>query len=165
MVLAVLVSSGIAGGAVYVLTPRHSTTPVEPAAVGEPVAGPHTDAHPDGHAAAAEKTAKKGGATYLPMSPAFVVNLADTDNNRFLQVEMEAMTHESWTADALSLHMPQVRNSLLMLLGQQNARDLETREGKQALQKKVLEEIQRILTAETGHAGVDAVYFTSFVIQ
>jgi flagellar protein FliL len=54
---------------------------------------------------------------------------------------------------------------LLLLLGQQKYLEMETREGKEALQNSVLGEVQRIITAETGKPGVEAVFFTTFVMQ
>jgi flagellar FliL protein len=53
----------------------------------------------------------------------------------------------------------------LLLFGQQHAFDLSSRAGKETLQAKALAEIQRVLKEETGSPGIEAVYFSSFVIQ
>jgi flagellar FliL protein len=42
---------------------------------------------------------------------------------------------------------------------------LNTREGKETLRNQTLAEIQKVMTEETGDAGVDSVFFTSFVMQ
>jgi flagellar FliL protein len=129
---------------------------------------------PAGHEAAADEhgaeaghgdAAKSGSANYLPLDPAFVVNLNDTEAARFLQVQVEVMARDAKVLDAVKLHMPRIRNSLLLLFGQQRYQDISTREGKEALQKKVLEEVQKVMKDETGANGVEAVYFTSFVMQ
>jgi len=119
------------------------------------------------HGAAAEgaEGAAAHAANYLALDPAFVVNLNDPEAMRFLQVQVEVMTRDPKALEAVKLHTPRIRNALLMLFGQQRSQDIATREGKEALQKKVLEEIQRILKEETGNPGVEAVYFTSFVTQ
>lgn len=159
---AVVVSAGIAGGAVYFIAGKKAA----PAEGGEAAAGA---AHEGADAAKGEGHGDaKGGkkaATYFALTPSFVVNLSDADASRFLQVDMEVRAASDAAVEAVKLHMPQIRNSLLMLLGAQKLHDIDTREGKEALQKRVLEEIQRILTTETGSPGVEAVYFTSFVMQ
>jgi len=179
IIAAVVVSGGVAAGAVYFLTAKKAA----PAATEEGgKGGEHESASEEkgkgeGHGESKSESksegkgeekgegGKKGGATYFPMTPAFVVNLSDADSSRFLQIDMEVLAKNVEVTDAVKLHMPQIRNSVLMLLSQQKFHDIDTREGKEALQAKVLAEIQRILTAETGKPGVDAVYFTSFVMQ
>lgn len=126
-----------------------------------------------GKKAAAEKGAAAEGAghvakaapIYQALSPSFVANLDDEETNRYLQVEMEVMARDNATIDQVKLHTPRIRDSLLMLLGQQKFHELNNRAGKEALQKKVLAEVQRIMKEETGKPGVEAVYFTSFVMQ
>lgn len=102
---------------------------------------------------------------YLALSPAFVVNLSDTETMRYLQVDIEVMARDAAVLDAVKAHLPIIRNDLLLLMGQQKSADLETREGKEKLQAAALAEVQRILTEQTGKAGVEALYFTSLVMQ
>ncbi|QHS09246.1 flagellar basal body-associated protein FliL [Sinimarinibacterium sp. NLF-5-8] len=104
-------------------------------------------------------------ANYVPLDPAFVVNLEDERLQRFLQLQIQVMTRDPKTVEALQHHMPRIRSQLLLLLGQQHASDLIDRAGKERLQAAVLEEIRGILQAETGSADVEGVYFTSFVMQ
>lgn len=118
------------------------------------------------HDKAAEgKAVGKGPAIYLPMQPAFVVNLEDTEAMRYMQVDLEVMARNPKAIEDAKMHMPRIRNSLLLLFGQQHAFDLSSRAGKEALQSKALAEIQRVLKEETGSPGIEAVYFSSFVIQ
>ena len=113
--------------------------------------------------AEADKPAKP--ALYLDMTPTFVVNLADDETMRFLQVEVEVMARDPKAIDAVKDHAPRIRNALLMLFGQQHYHDLSTREAKEALQKRALDEVQHALQDENVTAPVEAVYFTSFVMQ
>lgn len=116
------------------------------------------------------KTAKKqkqakGPLNYVPMDPPFVVNFnADTDV-RFLQITVEVGTRNPEAVDLVKEHRPAIRNSLVMLFGNQDPDTLNTREGKETLRSETLAEIQKVLTEETGDAGVDSVFFTSFVMQ
>ncbi|MES2490896.1 MAG: flagellar basal body-associated FliL family protein [Pseudomonadota bacterium] len=120
----------------------------------------------DAHGKAADAApAGKAAAIYLPLQPAFVVNLEDAEALRYMQVDLEVMARNPKAIEDAKNHMPRIRNSLLLLFGQQHAFELGTRAGKEALQAKALAEIQRVLKEETGSPGIEAVYFSSFVIQ
>lgn len=178
---AVVVTALVTGGAMFFLMPKDKPAKHAPAAAeGEAAAAAE---HGDGEEAAAEgegdgeeAAAEEGGggghdgkkaasALYVAMAPAFVVNIGDNDASHFLQIEMQVRAKSAAAVDALKLHDPQIRNAILMLLGAQSLTEVTSREGKEDLQKKVLAEIQRILKSETGKKGIDAVYFTSFVMQ
>lgn len=123
------------------------------------------------HGAAAADDAGEGAgvppapASYLSLEPAFVVNLESTDEAHYLQAEIQLMSRDALALDAAKTHVPMLRNALLLLFGQQKPEDLATRAGKEKLQQAALAEVQRVLKAETGKPVVDAVYFTSFVMQ
>ncbi len=112
-----------------------------------------------------EPEAKKGPPLYQTMEPALVVNLDDPNGLRFLQVQLELMARDKEALEAVNRYNPRIRNALLLLLGQQQVPDLTTREGKERLQAAVLAEIQKVLQEETGRPGVEAVYFSTFVMQ
>ena len=104
-------------------------------------------------------------AVYLPIDPAFVVNFASQGKARFLQVTVEVMTRDPGVAESVKLHMPVIRNNLMLLLSSQSYDSVSTLEGKESLREESLEVIQQILEEETGDPGIEAVYFTSFVMQ
>lgn len=132
----------------------------EPAAEAAPAEAPAPAAEGE-HAAPAHT----GKIEYIALTPNFVVNLNDEEAMRYLQLEIELGASDSSAADAIKLNMPLIRNNLLMIMGQKKYHDLDTREGKERLRAELLEEVQKILTEQTGKPGVDAVYFTSFVMQ
>jgi flagellar FliL protein len=104
-------------------------------------------------------------AIYLPIDPAFVVNFASQGKARFLQVTVEVMTRDPLMPDQIKLHMPVIRNNLMLLFSSQSYDGVSTLEGKESLREEALEVVQLILEEETGDTGVEAVYFTSFVMQ
>lgn len=162
MLISAVVAAGTAAGAVYFITKKAPAASAE----GEAPAAEHgAEKVESGGEHGEGKGGKKGSALYFSLAPSFVVNLNDSDASRFLQTDIEVLTHDPATIEALKLHTPQIRSSLLLLLGQQKYLEMETREGKEALQKSVLEEIQRIMTDETGKPGAEAVFFTTFVMQ
>jgi flagellar FliL protein len=104
-------------------------------------------------------------AMYIPLDPAFVVNFAESNRARFLQVTVEVMTRNPQVEEHIRTHMPVIRNNLVLLLSSQTYEGVSTLEGKEALREEALTVIQKILEEETGDPGIEAVYFTSFVMQ
>lgn len=116
---------------------------------------------------AAAKPAKpvKAPAQYFALEPAFVVNLADMDQVRYLQADVQLMTRDPETLAALQANAPAVRNRLLLLFSQQQAVQLTQRSAKERLQEKALTEVVALLKAEGAPTRVEAVIFTSLVTQ
>ncbi|MDT8384999.1 MAG: flagellar basal body-associated FliL family protein [Gammaproteobacteria bacterium] len=106
-----------------------------------------------------------GPAVYMPIDPAFVVNFASQGKARFLQITVEVMTRDATVPDKVKLHMPVIRNNLMLLFSTQTYDTVSTLEGKESLREESLEVVQQILEEETGDPGIEAVYFTSFVMQ
>lgn len=104
-------------------------------------------------------------AIYVALEPAFTVNFQGKGGARFLQLSVEVMTREPDVQDLLKKHMPMIRNDLVLLFSSKTSDELGTREGKEKLQKETLVGIQTVLEKEAGTKGVEAVYFTSFVMQ
>lgn len=105
-------------------------------------------------------------AQYLPMVPAFVVNLDETTlGPRYLQVEVQLVTRDPLAVAQLQQHEPALRARLLMLFAQQTYDGVATREGKEALQAKALEEVRTLMAEETGKPSAESLLFTSFVTQ
>jgi len=126
-----------------------------------------TVAEESGDAAAeeGEETETAGEAVYFSLDPPFIVNFTGKSRARFLQVSIEGLTRDVKVKEDITKHFPQVRNNLVLLLSGQTYEELNTPEGKTALRKQVLKEVQKVLEAETGKEGVEDVYFTSFVMQ
>ncbi|MGE4431720.1 MAG: flagellar basal body-associated protein FliL [Sphingobium sp.] len=103
-------------------------------------------------------------ATYYQMPAPYTSNLADTD--AFVQVSLAISTfYDARVTDGIKAHETAIRSAILMLLSQEQEAIISTPEGKQALQKKLNDLINKILREKTGYSGVDNVYFTNFVIQ
>lgn len=115
-----------------------------------------------------EKKAKgedAGPAVYLSLEPPFVVNAVGQGSTHYLQVSMDVMARDPAVIEAVKKHMPVIRNNLIMLLSSQDQAVVSTREGKEKLRADALTEIQKVLKEQTGETGVEAVYFTIFVMQ
>lgn len=104
-------------------------------------------------------------AQYYALTPAFVVNLADTESTRYLQADVQLMTRDPETFKAIELHAPAIRNRLLLLFGTQTAVGLTDRRGKEKLQQAALSDVRALLKAEKVPGKLEALYFTSLVTQ
>ncbi len=107
----------------------------------------------------------KGNPVYVPLHPAFIVNFENQEQVSFLQVDIQVMTYDAAVESALKAHMPAVRNELLLLLGGKQYHEINTREGKRALSQECIEVIQEVLKGVGEPSSIEALYFTSFVMQ
>jgi flagellar protein FliL len=123
-----------------------------------------TEVSEAGEVAEGDKTAV-AEAHYFSLDPPFVVNFTGKSRARFLQVSIEGLTRDISVKEDITKHFPQVRNNLVLLLSSKTYDELNNQEGKAALRKQVLKEIQKVLEAETGKEGIEEVFFTSFVMQ
>ena len=107
----------------------------------------------------------RGPPIYLPIDPAFVVNFEDQGMLRYLQVGLTVMARNQQIIDAVTQSMPQIRNDLILLFSNQKMEVLNSLNGKEKLRMQALAQIQGILSREIGIPGIEAVYFTVFVLQ
>lgn len=114
------------------------------------------------HAKAAQVAAPP---VYTPLEPPFVVNFEDDGTIRFLQVSVEVSSRDPKVADAIKLHMPAIRDQLIMLFSDVDYATLSSRQGKDALRAKALDTVKGILEAQGGSGRIDGLYFTNFVMQ
>ncbi|MFQ5633826.1 MAG: flagellar basal body-associated protein FliL [Gammaproteobacteria bacterium] len=112
-----------------------------------------------------EILAELGPPIYLALDPPMVVSFEDQEAIRFLQVTIEVMSREEEAIQAVNTHLPLIRNNLLMLMGGQSVAELTNTEGKEALRQEALKEVRSILKRNTGDAGIEDLYFTTFVVQ
>ena len=118
----------------------------------------------EGAAASAPVAPKTAVPIYKSLEPAFVVNIDDGRTVRFLQVKVDIMARNQETLSNIDRVEPRIRHDIIMLFStmtREMARDQTQRE---QLQSKVLNIVNNVLK-ESGHPEVEAVYFTSFVVQ
>ena len=124
-----------------------------------------TSASGDEDALAEQEEEIRGEAIYVDLHPAFTVNLQSKSQARFLQVSVQILTRDAKVEEAIKRHSPMIRNKLVLLFSGKTSQELRTSEGKENLQKQARSAIEKVLKSETGDGGVEAVFFTSFVMQ
>ncbi len=125
--------------------------------------------------------------SYLTLVPEFIINFGPASKVRYLQVDLQIASRDEDALKTVNTYRPVLRNDILVLLSGQTFNDLKDRPGKEALQKKLLNTINKVVlsagkTSEpaedsdkqntTEDAGAEAkqgpienVYFTSFIMQ
>lgn len=102
---------------------------------------------------------------YFNFDPPFVVNFADENHIRFLQVAVEVMTFDETVIEDIESFMPLFRNNLILLLSNVEYTKINNSVGINALRQDALVEVQNILEEKTGRKGIEELYFTNFVMQ
>ena len=95
-----------------------------------------------------------------PMEP-FVVNIAETNGERYLRIVIQLETSDPEVGPALEQIKPRIRDTILDLLTPKTYKDLIDLAGKQRLREDIAGRINNILQ----RGKVTRVYFTEFVIQ
>ncbi|WP_296217205.1 flagellar basal body-associated protein FliL [Pseudomonas sp. UBA2684] len=121
-------------------------------------------------ASAAEASAEsaapvKQAAIYEELAPAFVVNFNHNGRARYMQVSVALMARDQVALDALKVHMPVLRNRLVMLFSGQDFEALVTPVGKEMLRQQATASVQELAQKETGQLAVEQVLFTNLVLQ
>ncbi len=104
---------------------------------------------------------------YFSIDKPLIVNFQAQSNGaaRYLSIKLQVMAREQATIDAFTLHTPAIQHELLMLFLGQNYDELNTTAGTKALQKQTLSTINGVLKAEEHQGELEAVYFTSLIMQ
>ena len=95
----------------------------------------------------------------------FTVNLQPDPDDQYLQVDLTVQVADQAQADSIKMHMPSVRNRILMLLSSKHSSELLSTEGKQALTKEIIAQLSLPFIADGKPQVINDVFFTSFVIQ
>ena len=123
---------------------------------------------------------------YLTMVPEFIVNFGPNSRVRYLQVDLQVATRDEAALSTVNTYRPVIRNDILVLLSSVKFDDLKDRAGKEVLQKKLLNAINKVVVSAIHAKQVDGdekdanseapanddakgpienVYFTSFIMQ
>lgn len=102
---------------------------------------------------------------YYNVQPEFVVNFQGKTRLKFLMIEMSVATRDAEVLVVLDDHDPELRNSLLLLLSEQDSEVLKTVEGKQALQKSAMERVDEVVAKYHRNERILDVLITRLVMQ
>ena len=116
---------------------------------------------------AAAETAPVGKqpAVFEQMAPAFVANYNQNGRQRYMQVSITMQGRNQADLEALKVHMPVIRNNLVMLFSGQDYATLASPVGQEMLRQKATASVQEVAQKELGKVVIEQLLFTNFVLQ
>ena len=97
--------------------------------------------------------------TAAPMD--FTVNLADTNQRRYLSVTVELGYREEKLTAEITMKVPEIRDAIIDLFRSKTVAEINSSEGTNALRMDIRSTINQRLEA----GSIEEVFFTKFVIQ
>ncbi|PVV07483.1 MAG: flagellar basal body protein FliL [gamma proteobacterium symbiont of Ctena orbiculata] len=101
--------------------------------------------------------------SYYQVKPSLTANLAS--GGKYIRCDVQLMTNDELFLEELNLHGPAIRHSLLLLLSEQDGKSIKTPSGKEALRKKALSAIGKLMQELSGKNELKALFFTTFLVQ
>ncbi|MGZ5050369.1 MAG: flagellar basal body-associated FliL family protein [Methylobacter sp.] len=102
---------------------------------------------------------------YFDMSKPIVIDFPQGAAMQHGRIALSMLAEDAETAEILKKNEPMIRNNLMMLIGGQDVAALNTREGKEALRKQILDSVNSVVEEMDGKGQVEEIFFTSFVMQ
>ncbi len=102
---------------------------------------------------------------YFEISKPLVVDFPKGSAVQHGRITISMLVEGAETVEILRRNEPMIRNNLLMLVGAQDGGVLNTREGKEALRKAMIDDVTAVLIKMAGKGQVDEIFFTSFIMQ
>lgn len=161
-----LVQSGMIGGMAGPAEAKKESN--EPKLIRKGEEDPYAPKAEGKEAEAAPDVEGEGGSeyrtSYYNFTEDFTSNLKNS--SALVQINLACSTRRDgrvllW----LKKHELAIRSEILVVLADTPEEDVYTPDGKQRLQKRLTDTINRVLTKTEGFGGVDAVYFKSFLVQ
>ena len=91
----------------------------------------------------------------------FIVNLADAPEARYLKLTVKLELDRPDVSADLGARVPQLRDTILILLSSKDAASLRTPQGKFQLRDELTQRVNALLPK----GGIRSAYFTEFVVQ
>lgn len=91
----------------------------------------------------------------------FIVNIISADGNHYVKTSLTLELTNQQGKDEITQRMPQIRDSILLLIGNKTFEELQDLEGKKQLKAELMSKINGFLQA----GKVKSIFFTEFVVQ
>lgn len=91
----------------------------------------------------------------------FIVNLADEERSRYLRVTMDLELTAATDTAKLNQRLPQVRDTILMILPSKRFEEIASVEGKTALRDEIISKLNNLFPRTV----ITNIFFTEFVVQ
>jgi flagellar FliL protein len=100
---------------------------------------------------------------YVELKPALVTNLNGGPD--YIRCDVQLLTRQPERVPDIELHSPALRHEMLLLLADQDGRQLLSPAGKEGLQKKALAALRQTMKQQTGEELIEQLYFTTYYVR
>ena len=107
------------------------------------------------------KSSEKEKPSSMVTLPTILVNLSDPLGKRYLKMTAKLEVQGKNSNSMIEEKMPQIKDSIILLLSSKSYQDLSSMEKKIQLKKEIVKRINQILEKSV----VNSVFFTQFVVQ
>jgi len=120
-------------------------------------------ADPEAEAAEAQKAEKltEGQIGPLVNVESFIVNILDEEGARYLKAALTLEVDDPKTVEEINQRMPQVKDAVLLLVGNKTFAELQDLQGKLQLRAEISQRLNELLKV----GQIRQIYFTDFVVQ
>jgi flagellar FliL protein len=91
----------------------------------------------------------------------FIVNIISADGNHYVKTALTLELTTPQAKDEINQRMPQIRDAILLLIGNKTFEELQDLEGKRQLKAEIMSKINGFLQS----GKVKSIFFTEFVVQ
>ena len=91
----------------------------------------------------------------------FIVNIISDEENHYVKAALTLELDSDKVTEEVNKRMPQIRDSILLLVGNKTYEELQDLQGKRQLKAELTSKINAILQS----GSVKSIYFTDFVVQ
>ncbi|PLX91452.1 MAG: flagellar basal body protein FliL [Desulfuromonas sp.] len=91
----------------------------------------------------------------------FIINILDKNETRYLKAAITLELENEETVAEVNERMPQIRDSVLLLVGNKTFAELNDLQGKLQLRAEIIVRLNKLLKK----GKVKGIYFTEFVVQ
>ena len=152
---AVLVLAILAGVAGYFLLKK------TPPAAESGAAGMEPAAHGEAAAPGTPGAVPKPDVGPMVKIDEFIVNIISEEGSHYVKTSMSIEMSNAAVVEETTTRMPQIRDAVLLLIGNKTFEELQDLQGKKQLKAEITTKINSFL--QTGQ--IKSIYFTDFVVQ
>ena len=115
--------------------------------------------------AADEQEPAPGKSAYISLGDPMVLNLSGKRKLTFLQISADVLVRDSDTEEAVKIHVPAIRHSLIMLLSEQKAADIKSPAKREEIRQVATANVKRLVTDLSGNGEIAEVLFSNILVQ
>lgn len=118
---------------------------------------------PQAHAAAEDPVTTNSA--YVSLGDPMVLNLSGIRRLTFLQISADVLISDSDAEETIKLHVPAIRHSLIMLLSEQKASDIQSLQKREEIRQQATVQVQSLIADLSGNHDIGDILFSSILVQ